>query len=117
MRPKMNWIRIFEPEILHDADFICSQKVRGKKLCIVKNGPEFFATQLRCPHAGADLSMGWCKNGNLVCSYHRHEFDLKTGKGAAGQGDYIDTYPVEIREDGVYVGLHEGGFLKKLFRF
>jgi len=113
----MNWIKIFNPEILQESDFVRSMKINGKKLCIIKSGPDFFATQSYCPHAGADLSMGWCKNGNLVCSYHRHEFDLKTGRGAPGQGDYIDTFPVEIREDGIYVGLPEPGWLKKIFRF
>lgn len=112
----MNWIKIFNPEILQDSDFIYTVKIDGKKLCIIKLGSEFFATQSRCPHAGADLSLGWCKNGLLVCSYHRHEFDLKTGKGVPGQGNYVNTYPVEIREDGIYVGLPHRGFLKKLFR-
>lgn len=112
----MNWIKIFNPEILQDSDFISTVQIDGKKLCIIKSGPEFFATQSRCPHAGADLSLGWCKNGKLVCSYHRHEFDLKTGKGAPGQGNYINTYPVEVRKDGVYAELPYRGFFKKLFR-
>ncbi len=111
----MNWIKIFDKDILQDADFIRSVKAGGKKLCIIKSGSEFYATQLYCPHAGADLSDGWCKNGNLVCPYHRHEFDLQTGKGIPGQGNYVNIYPVEIREDGIYAGLPEPGFFKKIF--
>jgi 3-phenylpropionate/trans-cinnamate dioxygenase ferredoxin subunit len=112
----MTWLKIFDTEILQHNDFIRPIQVQGKKLCLIKSEAEFFVTQLRCPHAGADLSLGWCKDGNLVCSYHRHEFDLKTGRGAAGQGNYINTYPVEVRDDGIYVGLPEKGFFQKLFR-
>jgi 3-phenylpropionate/trans-cinnamate dioxygenase ferredoxin subunit len=112
----MNWIKIFSNEILQETDFIRSVKAEGKKLCIIKSGTEWFATQMHCPHAGADLSQGWCRNGNLVCPYHRHEFNLKTGRGLPGQGNYIKTYPVEIRNDGIYIQLPERGFLKKLFR-
>jgi 3-phenylpropionate/trans-cinnamate dioxygenase ferredoxin subunit len=70
--------------------------------------------QNTCPHAGGILSGGWCKNGHIVCPIHRYEYSLQTGRGAIGQGDYIDIYPVEERVDGVYIGLKES-FWKKLF--
>jgi nitrite reductase/ring-hydroxylating ferredoxin subunit len=34
---------------------------------------------------------------------HRYKYDVKTGKGL--QGDFVETYPTELRNDGVYVGL------------
>ena len=103
----MRWIKIFPSSILSSDNFLKLVRVSGKKLCIVKLEDKIFAVQNKCPHAGADLSGGWCANGNLVCPYHRHEFNLETGRGTAGQGDYINTFPVEIRDDGVYVGLKE----------
>jgi 3-phenylpropionate/trans-cinnamate dioxygenase ferredoxin subunit len=91
--------------------------VDGKKFCAVKHGNEVVVTQPYCPHAGAGLSGGWCKDGKLVCPFHRYEYDLKTGRGAPGQGDYIDIYPTEAREDGIYLGLREKfAFLKSFFR-
>lgn len=101
----MNWINILPASITASEDFIRTVQVSGRKLCIVKTGNEFYAVQSKCPHAGAELSNGWCASGKLVCPYHRHEFDLKTGRGAKGQGNYIDTYPIELREDGLYVGI------------
>jgi 3-phenylpropionate/trans-cinnamate dioxygenase ferredoxin subunit len=35
---------------------------------------------------------------------HRIAFDIKTGKNATGEGYYIETYPVELRADGLYIG-------------
>jgi len=101
----MNWIKIFSTDVFEGGDFVKKIDVAGKKLCSVKTGGKIFVIQNRCPHAGAELSMGWCSQGHIVCPYHRHEFDLTTGRGKAGQGNYINTYPTETRSDGIYVGL------------
>ncbi|NEU07168.1 Rieske (2Fe-2S) protein [Flavihumibacter sp. R14] len=112
----MNWIKILSLEDYSAGNFIRLIRVKGKKICLVKVGDEFFATQSRCPHAGADLSQGFCKDKKLICAFHRYEYDLQTGRGAPGQGDYINIYPLEQREDGLYIGLKEKwNFIKKLF--
>ena len=103
----MKWIRLFTADILNGSDFVKKIDVLGKKLCAVKTDNQIFVIQNKCPHAGADLSLGWCSNGNIVCPYHRHEFNLNTGRGKAGQGNYINTYPIETRDDGIYVGLKD----------
>ncbi len=103
----MKWIKVFPPGISGSADFMRSIPVSGRNICFVKLDDDLYAVQNKCPHAGADLSQGWCSEGKLVCPYHRHEFDLETGRGAPGQGDYIDTYPIENRADGVYIGIKD----------
>ncbi|ALL05885.1 (2Fe-2S)-binding protein [Pedobacter sp. PACM 27299] len=97
-----------------EHDFVEQIKVNGKKLCLVRHQDQTFVVQNSCPHAGGILSGGTCKNGYLICPIHRWEYNLETGRGAEGQGDYIDTYPVETRVDGIYVGLKES-WIKKLF--
>lgn len=97
-----------------ENDFVQQIKVDGKKLCLVKHIGKIYILQNTCPHAGGILSGGWCKNGHIICPIHRYEYDLETGRGAEGQRDYIDVYPVEQRENGIYVGLKES-FLKRLF--
>lgn len=101
----MKWIKVFPSDFRSSNDFIRAVEVSGKKLCIVKSADKFYAIHDKCPHAGAELSKGWCNAGRIVCPYHRHEFDLQTGRGAAGQNNYVNTYPVEQREDGIYVGI------------
>ncbi|RWU10493.1 Rieske (2Fe-2S) protein [Pedobacter chitinilyticus] len=97
-----------------EEDFVKLIKLEGKKICLIKHENNLYAVQNTCPHAGGILSGGWCKNGHIICPIHRYEYSLQTGRGAAGQGDYIDIYPVEERVDGVYIGLKES-FWKKLF--
>ncbi len=101
----MKWIKVLPGNFRSSNDFIKAVEVSGKKLCIVKSADKFYAILDKCPHAGAELSKGWCKDGRIVCPYHRHEFDLQTGRGVAGQNNYVNTYPVEEREDGIYVGI------------
>lgn len=101
----MNWVKVDIQ--LPDNDFITQIKVNGKKLCLVKNEQKLYVVQNTCPHAGGILSGGWCKDGNLVCPIHRYEYNLTTGRGAEGQGDYINIYPIELRADGLYVGFKQ----------
>lgn len=108
----MPWKKIEHP--LPEQDFVLQLKVDGKKLCLIRHIGIVYATQNTCPHAGGNLSGGWCKDGKLICPLHRYAYDLKTGRGNVGQGDYIDVYPVEEREDGVYVDLKES-WLKRIF--
>jgi len=107
----LNWHKI-ETDI-PEEDFIKQIQVLGKKLCLIRHQQQLHVVQNNCPHAGGTLSGGWCKNGHLVCPIHRWEYNLATGRGAEGQGDYIDMYPLETREDGIYVGFKES-FWKKL---
>ena len=76
MPRQLRWIWLSGPEIVNENDFIRSVRVMGKRVCLVKTEGHLYATQSRCPHAGADLAKGWWKNGKLVCPFHRYEYDL-----------------------------------------
>jgi nitrite reductase/ring-hydroxylating ferredoxin subunit len=113
----MKWVMILSNDEIKGENFIRIIKAGGKKFCVIKDNDHFYATQPRCPHAGADLSLGWCKNGKLICSFHRYQYDMETGEGAEGQGDYLETYPLEVRNDGIYIGIKEKWKLvKRIFR-
>lgn len=101
----MNWVKV--DVVVPDHDFVQLIKVNHKKLCLIKHNDKIHVVQNSCPHAGGILSGGWCKAGKIVCPIHRYEYDLDSGRGAEGQGDYIDIYPVEERADGIYVGFKE----------
>ncbi|WP_121811836.1 Rieske (2Fe-2S) protein [Mucilaginibacter kameinonensis] len=89
-----------------DSTFIKKVKAGSKSICLVGFEGKLYAVSAKCPHAGADLSEGLCVRKLIVCPYHRYTYDLETGKGGEGQNDFIETYPVEIREDGVYIGVN-----------
>jgi len=72
---------------------------------------EFFAMDNKCPHQGGPLGEGSIEIGNdkqcwLRCPWHGWDFDPKTGLPPGGHEDSGQKlYPVEVREDGIYVGL------------
>jgi len=86
----------------------------GRHICLINHENKYFATSAKCPHAGADLSFGWCDNEHIICPYHRHAFSLATGRGAEGQGNYITVYPLEKQNGKWFIGI-QSTFIQKLF--
>ena len=98
----MAWYKVADIADL-SISFLIKVSAGGKQLCLVNANEKLFAVAASCPHAGADLSKGWCENGKIICPFHRYRYDLSTGRGDAGQNDFIRTYAVEQRLDGIYV--------------
>lgn len=96
------WTKVLSAEEM-EGTFIRKVKAGNTNVCVVGFEGEIHAVSAKCPHAGAELADGRCEQGKIICPVHRFQYDLETGKGAPGQGDYIDVFPVEIRKDGVYV--------------
>jgi len=113
----MEWFKILDAEeVMKSApglNKLIQVKAGGKKICLALTKDGYFAVQNTCPHAGGDLSQGWCEGSVLVCPLHRYEYNLKTGRGWADQGDAIRTYPLENRADGLYIGIKAGWSLFK----
>ncbi len=71
----------------------------------------YSAMDNRCPHQGGPLGEGSIERGNdgqcwLRCPWHGWDFDPKTGKPPGGHEDAGQRlYPVDIRDDGIYVGI------------
>ena len=74
----------------------------GKNVLLVKHDNQFYLVKNKCPHQGIKLAQAQCDKGYIVCPWHHYGFDLKTGRG--GSGLYLDNYPLEQREDGIYAG-------------
>ena len=97
---------------LNELDFaqnnIAVVEVKGKKICIGRHNEDAFAFAYKCPHAGGILADGFIDAlGNVVCPLHRYKYDMKNGRNVSGEGYYMSNWPLEIRDDGVYVGFEE----------
>ncbi len=60
--------------------------VDGRAVALFRAGDAVVAFEDACPHAGAPLSEGVCKDGEVVCSWHGFRFDAKTGACALFPG-------------------------------
>ncbi len=85
-------------------------EVNGKRICLSRQGDAIHACAAKCPHAGGTLAEGYLDvSGNIVCPLHRYRFNMQTGRNISGEGYYLKTFPIEIRDDGVFVGIVDGG--------
>lgn len=75
-----------------------------RKVALLRHEGRFSALDNRCPHMGGPLGEGTIEFGRLVCPWHGREFDPFTG-ACDSFPDPVESFPVETRDDGVYVGL------------
>ena len=107
---QLEWYRVA------DVDEVLSGRVKTvtagtHSMALTHIDGEYAAMDNRCPHQGGPLGEGSIEIGNdgqcwLRCPWHGWDFDPKTGLPPDGHADAGQKlYPVEVREDGLYVGL------------
>src|SRR6201999_4512391 len=64
---------------------------------------QYGALSNRCPHQGGPLGEGTIEKGMLRCPWHGYDYCPLTGGSEFGDG--VPAYALEIRADGVYVGV------------
>lgn len=79
--------------------------VADKKIGLLKRSDAIYAFTSRCPHASANLCDGWLDaRGHIICPEHKYRFDPVNGRNVSGEGYKLFTYPVEIRDNGIFIG-------------
>ncbi|HET7474484.1 MAG TPA: thiamine pyrophosphate-binding protein [Dermatophilaceae bacterium] len=77
----------------------------GRSVALTRCGGRVGALDNHCPHQGGPLGEGSIEGGLLRCPWHGYDYDPLTGRPPAGFSDAPVAYPVEQRDDGVYVAL------------
>lgn len=107
---KYTWYKVADH--INELDFadndIAVTEIKGKKVCIAKWKTQVFAFAYKCPHAGGLLADGYIDGvGNVICPLHRYKFNPCNGRNTSGEGYYLKHWPVEIRQESVFIGLEE----------
>ena len=113
MSDKVKWVKVADSveEISFGANNLAEVMADEKRICVGKYKNELFAFAAKCPHASGFLAEGWIDAlGNVVCPVHRYRFCMKNGRNVSGEGYYLKHWPVEVRKDGVYVGMEAKSF-------
>ena len=80
----------------------------GKSFCLGKAGENIYAFTQNCPHSGAPFCTGWIDvRGHLLCPLHKYRFDMRNGYNVSGEGYRLKRFPLEQRDDGIYIGLDD----------
>lgn len=111
---KLEWYRVA------DLDEIPPGRVKTvtadvHSMALTNIDGEYTAMDNRCPHQGGPLGEGSIEAGIdgrcwLRCPWHGWDFDPKTGLPPGGHDDSGQKlFPLEVREDGIYVGIEADG--------
>ena len=107
---KVKWYKIadYPAEIPFADNNIATVEAGSKKICVGRFNDQLFGFAQKCPHASGWLSDGYIDAvGNVVCPLHRYKFSMSNGRNVSGEGYYLKHWPVEVRDDGVWVGMEE----------
>lgn len=96
-----NWFHIPTEKLPKEGSAI-SIEIEKKTICVIQKSAVFYAIDDECPHAGASLSRGLCKDHWVVCPMHDIRFDIRNGKGQTEKFS-IKSYPVEKLENGIKI--------------
>ena len=81
--------------------------VAGQTVAIFAHDDHFFAVDNRCPHMGFPLDRGTVGDGILTCHWHHARFDLESGGTFDLWADDVRSFPLEIRDDEIWVDVSE----------
>ncbi len=104
--PKRVWLKTLSPDELPEGR-VKPVTCLHRTVCMTHFDGQYAALDNRCPHQGGPLGEGSIEKGWLRCPWHGWDFHPLSGQSPVGLDDGVETLPVEVRKDGVYVGFPE----------
>ena len=103
---KVKWYLLFESinelnEKFADRTTFIHKFMFGEIL-LVKKREEIIAFTSTCPHQNKPLDDCKVVDDHIVCPFHQYAFSCLDGKG---MGMYLEKYELDLRNDGVYIGI------------
>ena len=106
------WTRAASLETLKRKGRLVFRK-DGRQIALFDTPRGVLACNNRCPHEGYPLREGSLdERCILTCNWHNWKFDLPTGRNLYG-GEWLRTYPVEVRGGEVWVDLADPPFSER----
>jgi len=105
MKNQLIWHKVLSnPEELPEGR-VMTVSAANKTFCLSHHQGTYACLDNKCPHQGGPMGEGSIEEGYLRCPWHGWDFDPITGKPPGGYDDGLPTFPVEVRKDGIYIGL------------
>jgi len=77
----------------------------GKTVAVANVGGKFSVINNVCLHRGGPLGEGELKGQIVTCPWHGWQYDVKTGKLVTNSAVGVETYPLEVRGDDIFVDI------------
>ena len=104
-KPGSHWIHV---AALSDVPMGESKAVKldeGRSVALFNVDGRIYATDNQCPHMGYPLTRGAVRNGILTCDWHGRSFALEGGGCFNNQCNNLQTFPVEVRQEEIWICL------------
>lgn len=98
------WHRVADFDALADGR-VATVQAGHTSVALTHFAGRYGALHNRCPHQGGPLGEGSIERGWLRCPWHGYDYDPLTGSPPPGFGDRPESFEVQVRSDGIYVGV------------
>ncbi|RMF82095.1 MAG: thiamine pyrophosphate-binding protein [Chloroflexi bacterium] len=98
------WHRVADVDVIPDGR-VTTVTAGVKAICLAHFEGQYYALDNHCPHQGGPLGEGQIEDGCVICPWHGYEYSPIDGSPPEGYGDYATSYPLEVRDDGIYVAV------------
>ena len=103
----LNWKLITELPLTLEwpSNNLLELEIEGQKFTLGKWQDGYYAFASKCPHASGRMAQGYINPlGQVVCPLHRYSFNMFNGFNTSGEGYFLKTYPLELRDGGLFIG-------------
>ncbi|HHL53303.1 MAG TPA: thiamine pyrophosphate-binding protein [Flammeovirgaceae bacterium] len=100
----ITWHKVLSQKSALQEGRVMTVTAGHKSICLTHYEGHYAALDNKCPHQGGPLGEGSIEKGLLRCPWHGWDYHPCTGK-APGFDDGVDTYPIKIEGEEIWVGL------------
>ncbi|MEH1815589.1 MAG: NifU family protein [Nostoc sp.] len=100
------WIKVATIDQIPEFSILTVQ-VSGNSLILHRQGITVKCYRNACPHLGSALDKGKVENGIINCPSHGFQYKLETGECLTAPDVSLQSYPVKIKDDKVFVKLQQ----------
>lgn len=108
-----NWIQVADVRDIPDGEAKPVQIGSGRSIALFNQEGKIYATDNQCPHMGYPLTRGVVRSGILTCDWHGRNFDLEGGGCFNYECDDLETFPVETRDNEIWVKVGDFAYRRK----
>jgi len=101
----MTWAWLCSPDQVWQGEAATFDAGDAAVLLVHLEDDSYRAYDGRCPHQQVSLADAALTGYELTCSAHCWRFDVRDGSSINPRGKCLTRYPVECRDDGIYVDI------------
>lgn len=105
VKPTFQWIHVAALSDVPTGEAKAVKLEEGRSIALFNVDGKIYATDNQCPHMGYPLTRGAVRHGILTCDWHGRSFDLEGGGCFNYECDDLQTFPVDIRKDEIWIQL------------